>query len=291
MPEDPREQARGNSPWAILGVFGVVFGIVAVVVLSKPLFPSWESDRSAVSARSGEEAHPLPSRFGPKESLEGNALLEPGTSLSLVTCDLPEVGSSKARLRGFYEAGVECLDNAWRPVLHEKDFDWVSPDVKLSAGPSRCGEPPDADRATAFYCSGTIFMPRERVLGDLGVATRSHLAILAHEYGHHVQGRSRTLRAVAVRTDELGENDPKRLEINRRTELQADCFAGLFLGSAPERGVESLFEEAISAMNRSTVGSDTHGTRGSQQEWFRRGVEGDGPEVCDTWSAPASRVR
>lgn len=275
-------------------MFGVVFGIVAVVVFSKPIFPSWESDTSTVSARSGTgvEDYPLNSRSEPRESLEGNALLEPGTSLSPVTCDLPDIGRSEARLRGFYEAGIECLDSAWRPALLEEGFDWASPELKLAAGPSQCGEPPDEDSATAFYCSGTIFMPRERVLGDLGVASRSHLAVLAHEYGHHVQGRSRVLRAVAVRTGELGENDPKRLEINRRTELQAECFAGLFLGGAPERGlVESLSEKEISAVNRSTVGSDTHGTRGNQQEWFHRGIEGDGPEACNTWSAPASQVR
>lgn len=294
VPVEPWEEERKNSPWAILGVLGLILGVVASAVFLKPLFSGGDGGSRAgavLREREGTRSPEPSPRPDPSELLAGNQLHTAGVALSTVTCELPDIGRSEERLREFYETAIGCLDDAWSPALLDAGFGWASPELELRARPGRCGEVPDEEDATAFYCGGTIYMPRTWVLDDLGVTEPAHLLVLAHEYGHHVQWQSRILRAASRREDALAGQRDEQLEVTRRKELQAECFAGLFVGSTSGRGSVESFADSIHYGQPSDEVSDTHGTSDHRRDWLTRGVRGEGrPAACNTWSAPAEQV-
>ncbi|MCB1283237.1 MAG: zinc metallopeptidase [Microthrixaceae bacterium] len=130
--------------------------------------------------------------------------------------------------------------------------------------------------------------------------------VIAHEVGHHVQNELGVMDQVA----KAEQRDPGARSgatgLSVRTELQADCFAGVWAHSRYERGQadptkrldDGDIEEALSAAEG--VGDDTlqrqatgrvnpegfsHGTAEQRQKWFTTGYDSGDPDRCDTFSA------
>ena len=118
--------------------------------------------------------------------------------------------------------------------------------------------------------------------------------VIAHEYGHHVQNLLGQLEAGRDAGAEGGAV---------RTELQADCYAGVWGGTAVENGfLEPLTQEQINqALDAaSVIGDDriqeqtqgqvspetwTHGSSEQRQQWFSIGLEARSADACDTFNA------
>ena len=112
--------------------------------------------------------------------------------------------------------------------------------------------------------------------------------MLAHEYGHHVQ-------------DLLGTLDKNRNSI--QVELQADCFAGVWMHHAEQTGyitgiTQQDLNDALSAA--ASVGDDriqaetqgqvnhetwTHGSSAQRTHWLSTGWKTGDPRQCDTSNA------
>jgi len=122
--------------------------------------------------------------------------------------------------------------------------------------------------------------------------------VIAHEVGHHVQnqlGIMQKVQEMRSRVDEVRAND-----LSVRTELQADCFAGLWAHHANKARqiIESGdIEEALNAA--SSIGDDriqkqtqghvvpdsfTHGSSEQRVRWFRRGLETGDFAQCNTFN-------
>jgi uncharacterized protein len=120
--------------------------------------------------------------------------------------------------------------------------------------------------------------------------------VIAHEYGHHVQTLTGITKQVS---DASQENSDQRNALSVRTELQADCLAGVWAHSTFERGLleQGDLEEGLTAAG--SVGDDriqeqatgrispetfTHGTAEQRTRWFRTGFDRGDATACDTFS-------
>ncbi|WP_421995667.1 neutral zinc metallopeptidase [Reyranella sp.] len=125
--------------------------------------------------------------------------------------------------------------------------------------------------------------------------------VIAHEIGHHVQNLLGVSGKVQQMQGQMSKRDANALSV--RTELQADCFAGVWANRADQqRGGKMIddkdVDQALAAA--SAIGDDrlqrqaqgrvvpdsfTHGSSAQRTRWFRIGLDTGDPRKCDTFSA------
>lgn len=304
----PRPPRRKNSPLTLLLVLVVLVG--SVVVYAKFSGSSADDPGTAqpspnnpgtTAAPDSTQPSPAPLRPRPTRKLEDHPLMVDGGKLAFAQCDLPKIGRNTEQLRAYYLAGIDCLERAWTPLLeaanlptHKVELD-TSPDITETA----CGKTDKDEQFVAMYCSrnSMIYMPTKRLLRVYGTASPGgHLATLAHEYGHHIQSLSGMLSAAGQKQEEAGENTPGYAELSRRIEMQANCFAGMFLNATVGRGTvtKALADKAVNDFRQADDSADSqssHGTGKNQGAWAKRGYTSGNTKDCNTWAAKPADVK
>ena len=199
-------------------------------------------------------------------------------------------------------AVVNSVQKFWAGVFQLSNRQYHYVDTVFFSGQVDTGCGTADSQVGPFYC------PRDKLvyidLGffdelqsrfGVGSAVFVQAYVIAHEYGHHVQDQLGVLDKIAG--DRQG---PESLSV--RSELQADCYAGVWAAHAVETGlVDQLTQADINAgldaaaaigddrIQQSTQGQVnpetwTHGSSEQRRRWFSRGYEQGRPAVCDTFT-------
>jgi predicted metalloprotease len=204
----------------------------------------------------------------------------------------------------FVDAVTDDVQTTWANEFKRSGKTYEDTSVVLFTGATNtgCGQ---ADSATGpFYCPADrlvyldtgFFKELESRFGAPGDFAEAY--VIAHEIGHHVQN----LLGIEDQVQRMVQADPsRRSDLSIRTELQADCFAGVWGRAAQGAGVLEAgdLEEGITAA--AAVGDDriqkaatgrinpetwTHGSSEQRVQWFRTGFNSGNPDTCDTFSNP-----
>jgi predicted metalloprotease len=243
---------------------------------------------------SGGSGFEVGEAFGPQTSAPGAQNPAP----------IPRSEDPDADLKDFSVYVFEDVQNTWQKTFAAAGMPYKRAKLVLYSGAVDTGGCGGATSAVGpFYCPGdeSVYLDLSfyRQMADqLGASGDFAWAyVIAHEMGHHVQDESGTTAQVAKagRDEQIGAEG-----LSVRTELQADCYAGVWASTVYKQGDldEGDIEEAFGAAR--SVGDDrlqkqatgtvrpdtfTHGTSRQRRAWFDRGYRSADPGACDTFSA------
>lgn len=289
----PRRRSAGGT---IAGIFGALTSLAVVAILGATFLVE---QSGASTARP-----PVTSGGGGGTAREQalNSRLYRTGPLTPVNCRVPGIQPSTHSMRRFMNVLSDCLDRSWSRQFGKAGIRFREPGRVFWDRPGRspCGSYP-APGASAFYCpaNDTMYVGVRHVVETSGGEPLSNWAVyarvIAHEYGHHVQNRAGIL-LYGNRLMDTPDID-RRNEASRRIELQAQCFAGAFLGA--ERVTLPMTQQQFDAMIRDVRGRGDerlppekrdHGSGRNYAGWVVAGYEGRRLAVCNTWTVSSSRV-
>ncbi|MFC4853905.1 neutral zinc metallopeptidase [Actinophytocola glycyrrhizae] len=243
-------------------------------------------------------------RAGPQPvyALEDNPLFAGDVGTPAVTCDLAGWETSPAGAAAFFQSALPCLDAAWQPVMEYQGLPFFTPGLAFPEGTewsSPCGDVSAGGGAVAaFYCSydNTLYMPFAGLQTEMyGARPGVYLAVLAHEYGHHVQAMSGVMDTYWDARYDAGADSEAGLELSRRFELQAQCFSGMFLAATYGRGSvdDDILTDARTTQDRGDHNPGMPRDHGSDEHaiaWWEQGAQRNRTYECNTWLSPPEDV-
>ncbi|WP_333812794.1 neutral zinc metallopeptidase [Timonella senegalensis] len=243
------------------------------------------------------------------QQLLGGGSSTPSTETGLEGCETAEDANTKDECR--YGWTLESLDTYWATALPQQTgIKYTAPGAVSFENQvsTACGSATSA--SGPFYCPGdqTVYIDvafydvlRSQFGTSAGPLAQQY--IIAHEVGHHIENLTGLL-AKAQRQGTGPESD------SVRTELMADCLAGMWAGAAattinPETGkpdlepiTEAQLRDALDAA--AAVGDDriqqaqtgqvnphafTHGSAAQRQKWFMNGYQNQDINKCNAFAS------
>ena len=233
---------------------------------------------------------------------DGSAQKLPQFPTAPATPSLPQ-STGLSQVQQFIGAVFTDAQNEWTKVFASAGVRYQPARLVLfsSAVNTACGA--ESAKVGPFYCPAdrTVYLDtsffdemqqRYGVGGDFAQAY-----VVAHELGHHVQN----LTGVAAQVNALQQRFPANANnLSVLTELQADCYAGVWAYSTYRRGLlePGDLEEALTAaaavgddfLQKSPTGSVqpeawTHGSSAQRQHWLAVGYDSGKPASCNTFAS------
>jgi predicted metalloprotease len=195
---------------------------------------------------------------------------------------------------------VGSAEDVWAPILKAKGVSFAPATITVYDAQTQTGCGDGQSSAGPFYCPAdshiyldlSFFNELADRFGAPGEFAQAY--VIAHEYGHHIQNLMGTM--AAHDTSETGANGN-----SVRTELQADCYAGVWAYHANAqfhilqtgdvdaglRAAASVGDDTLEkqAQGYAVPDSFTHGTSAQRDAWFKRGLANGDMEACDTFGA------
>ncbi len=205
--------------------------------------------------------------------------------------------------KAFVSTMLAYNEDVWAKLFQQNGKQYQAPKLRIFDGGvnSACGYTSSA--AGPFYCPGDYkvyidlnFFRELQKMGAGGDFAQAY--VLAHEVGHHVQNLLGVSMAVQKRQRSVSKTDANRLSV--LTELQADCYAGVWahhahkdsqllepgdleegMNAAAKIGDDALMSRAGARIRPEAF---THGSSQQRQEWLYRGLNTGDPNSCDTFN-------
>ncbi len=223
-------------------------------------------------------------------------LLTTSTGVAGPGCNLAPMGYDTASIRANWTSAVECLGDRWEETLTGLEIPYRDPGLVIvenaSNAESPCGQ--NYAGAPAFYCGSneTIYLLMDNMNVDDGWPMEAYLETVAHEFGHHVQHLSGILAAEWEHRFEVGPDTSEGELSARRTELQASCFGGMWLGSQNYYGVLFAGDLGFNYYLEwwTFYGDPIHGSEASIEDWLSAGYFSNRTPSCNTFAASPGEV-
>lgn len=210
-------------------------------------------------------------------------------------------------LADFVAATLGNTEDIWDKIFSAEGETYEHPPLVLFTGmvQSACGMAQSA--SGPFYCPNDrkIYIDLEfyrELRGQLNApGDFAQAYVIAHEVGHHVQNMLGVLDQTNAAKARAGRKEANKISV--KTELQADCLAGIWAYHAQSQYdlIEAGdIDEALNAASQ--IGDDrlqkqsqgyvvpdsfTHGRSDQRVAWFKKGFETGQIDACDTFSGGA----
>lgn len=318
LPPAPMPPKRNNNAVLVVAIALLGVALIALVAaLASPSRPTATETPEIPYQNEGYTAPPPdqspPDLVYPDSDAQAKSLLDDNplyqqTAPRPIRCEFTSDAvlgtATREQLQVHLDELTACLMKQWAGSLEAAGFIAVRPTVTIFEGDiqTACGK---HESRNAFYCGAdqqvyfapdlATLLPPQVVAGRFTVDI-----IMAHEFGHAIQGRTGILISGAYLAQSMTKRES--LEFDRRTELQADCLSGIFMGSialSTNATPEDLanVEQVYRAFGDDTLSGKpdiigNHGRADSRAYWGNLGITTNPPLIgnCNTWVVPSDQV-
>ena len=307
MPGPPKR--RHPLRLVVLMMIGLaVIALCALVITSLDSAPTTQyqnDDYKVPPSDLSPPAIPLPETYEQADAwVTDNAFYKQSAPVP-VRCSSQPVNvttASDAQLDSHFEGLMECLMRVWQPPVTAAGWQIARPSVTIYGKEltTKCGK----SGINAFYCSADqqVYYSNQlpRALPTVSENKWTADVVMAHEFGHALQGRT----GILISAHALGQNSGDKstdLQYTRRLETQADCLSGMFV-RAVSRSLGVQQQDLDGLLNiYVAIGDDTlsgnpniegnHGLGLSRKYWGTTGLRTSAVGDCNTFVASAKLVR
>jgi predicted metalloprotease len=316
-PTPPMPAPRRRNPLRFLLLVIIILGLATIVGLAISGLSSSSGTGSSTAAYQNDDYQvpppdtnpppiPLPQTYEQAEQLITNNPFYRQAVPVPVRCSSQPINvatASDAQLKSHFEGLMECLVRVWEPPVTNAGFIIVRPTVTIYGKEltTKCGK----TGVNAFYCTADQQVYYSNLLpqalpSTIGNNKWTADIVMAHEFGHALQGRTGILVSGHALGQESGD-EGTAAKYMRRLETQADCFSGMFVHSVSvSLGVQQQDVDGILAIY-DTIGDDNlsgkpdvvgnHGLGRSREYWGNMGLANSEVGKCNTFIVPARFVR
>jgi predicted metalloprotease len=214
-----------------------------------------------------------------------------------------KVSKQDQRYASLVSVVLKDTEDIWGEELAKYGIRYQEPKLVMYRGSTTSGCGTAQSAMGPFYCSQD-----QKIYVDLGFFDElrykfgakgdfAQAYVIAHEVAHHVQNELGILPK--VHKAQRGASKKRANAISVKTELQADCFSGVWAGLDEQKNhilQRGDIDEALNAASQ--IGDDTlqkkaqgytvpdsftHGTSKQRREWFYRGFQSKSIDSCDTF--------